>query len=198
MPAEGVLRGVGIELVDREVLLSLQQLELLRRHDQVQDALFCADRAVALEQPRQIGAHPEAHPAAMAAALVDLDHQSGSGTTRNRSVSPVSRPAAPLNHTRSSAIQASSIFAAQREISASAVSRAALSAAKSSISAALCLIATSGLGQLSKRDIHCRSPHKRWFRVPWIEPQKAPRGCRRSASERRAAAPYSRRFISAL
>ena len=32
----------------------------------------------------------EAHPAAVAAALIDLDHHSGSGTKRNRSVSPVS------------------------------------------------------------------------------------------------------------
>ena len=69
MAAERVLRGVGVELVSREVFLPLQQLELLGRHDQVQDPLFCADRAVALEQPRQIGAHPEPHAAAVAAAL---------------------------------------------------------------------------------------------------------------------------------
>ena len=69
---------------------------------------------------------------------------------------------------------------------------------KSSIICALCLIGMADLGQSSKRDIHCRSPQRMWVNVPWIEPQKAPREARRSASESRAAAPKSRRFISAL
>src|SRR5690242_3456848 len=94
MPAERVFGGIGVELVGCEVHVALQQLELLGRDDQVEDPLLRADRAVALEQPRQIGAHPEAHPAAVAAALVGFDHHSGSGTSRNRSVSPVSCPAA--------------------------------------------------------------------------------------------------------
>src|SRR5271170_3844508 len=94
MPAKCVLGGAGVELVGREVRLTLQQLELLGRDDQVQDPLFCADGAVAFEQLGQIRAHAEAHPAAMAAALIGLDHQSGSGTKRKRSVSPVSWPAA--------------------------------------------------------------------------------------------------------
>jgi hypothetical protein len=51
-----MLRCIGIELVGREVHFAVQQLELLGRHDQVQDALFCADRAVALEERRQISA----------------------------------------------------------------------------------------------------------------------------------------------
>src|SRR6516162_3742104 len=46
------------------------------------------------------------------------------------------------------------------EIPASAFSRSARNTAKSSIMPALCLIGVPGLGQASKRDIHCWSPHK--------------------------------------
>jgi hypothetical protein len=97
--------------------------------------------------------------------------------------------AAPLNQVRSSASHVSSTLLAHREVFASAFSRSALSVAKSSIMPALCLIGVVGFGQLSKRDIHCWSPHRRWVRVPWIEPQNASRDNCRSASESRAAAP---------
>src|SRR5271163_2131122 len=63
-------------------------------------------------------------------------------------------------------------------MSVSACSRSAPSTAKSSIIRALSLIGVVGFGQLSKRDIHCRSPHRMWLRVPWIEPQNAPLGIR--------------------
>ncbi len=74
MPAKGVLGRVGVELIGRELLAALQQLELRGRHDQMQDALLGADRAVAFEQIGQVGAHPKPHPAAMTTAFISLDH----------------------------------------------------------------------------------------------------------------------------
>src|SRR5271165_823056 len=60
--------------------------------------------------------------------------------TRSRSGARTSRLAAPLNQVRSSVSQASSTLAAQRQMSASALSRVACSSAKSSIMLALPLI----------------------------------------------------------
>src|SRR5215469_6776264 len=94
MPAEGVLGGIGVELVGREILLALQQLELLGRHDKVEDPLFRADRAVTLEQLSQFGAYPKPYAPAVASAFIGLGHHNGSDTRRNRSVSPVAWPAA--------------------------------------------------------------------------------------------------------
>src|SRR6266545_4355573 len=45
--AEGVLGHAGVERVGGEVIPAAEKLEALRRHDQMQDSLFGADRAVA-------------------------------------------------------------------------------------------------------------------------------------------------------
>src|SRR5262249_44791161 len=48
MRAEGVLRHAGAEGVHRERVLAAQQLESLRHHHQMENALLGADRAAAL------------------------------------------------------------------------------------------------------------------------------------------------------
>src|ERR1700730_13313893 len=96
MPAEGVLRRVGVELVGREFRLAPQQLELLRRDDQMQDALLCAHRAVAFEECRQVGSHAELHLTAMAATLIGFHHFPGSPISRYQSATR------PHRHARAS------------------------------------------------------------------------------------------------
>src|SRR4051812_14555187 len=58
------------ELVVRQRVLALQQLELRRRHEGPKRAALGADRAVALPDRGQIGGGLEAYAAAMATALV--------------------------------------------------------------------------------------------------------------------------------
>src|SRR5262245_26439611 len=72
--AEGVLRGAGVKLIGREIVLAADQLELLRRHDQMQEPLLAADRAIAIGDAVEIGGDAETHPAAMTAAFVGLCH----------------------------------------------------------------------------------------------------------------------------
>lgn len=69
--AEILLRHMRVEGVGGEVVLALLELELRRRHDQVEVGDHAADRAVAIEhaQMRRC-AHAEAHPAAMTTAPV--------------------------------------------------------------------------------------------------------------------------------
>ena len=76
MPAEGVLGDAGIEAIGGEIVLAAQQFELLGRDADMQDALLGADRAVAFPHGRvfQVDPDPKPHPAAMAAALVSLQH----------------------------------------------------------------------------------------------------------------------------
>lgn len=74
--AEGVLRRAGIEAVCRQHLLAAEQFELLRRHDEMQESLLGADRAIALGDAVEIGGDAKAHPAAMATAIVGLWHVS--------------------------------------------------------------------------------------------------------------------------
>ena len=50
---------------------TLQQFELRRFDDQVKEALFVADRAIAIAHPLQAGHDPEADAAAMATTLVN-------------------------------------------------------------------------------------------------------------------------------
>src|SRR5215471_7048414 len=76
MRAERMLRDTGLECVDGQRILALQQLEILDRHWQMQNALLGAYRAVALRQEVQIDPCPETHSAAMAAALGLLQHSS--------------------------------------------------------------------------------------------------------------------------
>src|SRR6185312_7893263 len=84
-----------------------------------------------------------------------------------------------LNQVRSPASHSSVTRAAQSEIFASAAKRNVRRSSKFSTKVALSLSFTSGLGQPSKRDIHIRSPHKRWHKVPWSEPQNTPQCLRR-------------------
>ena len=49
--AEDVLRRIGIELVSGQRFVAAQQLEILARNGEMQDALLRADRAVALGGP---------------------------------------------------------------------------------------------------------------------------------------------------
>src|SRR5262249_6678789 len=74
MPAKCVFGGIGVELIRRESLLASQQLELLGQHEDVQDALFCADRTIAFRDARQIGTDAKVDAPAVATALVTLDH----------------------------------------------------------------------------------------------------------------------------
>jgi hypothetical protein len=67
--AERVLRGTGVELVGRKIVLSADQFELCGRHDQMQKPLLVADRAVAFRDAIEFGGHAKAHPTAVAAAF---------------------------------------------------------------------------------------------------------------------------------
>src|ERR1700691_234350 len=68
-PAWPVLGGPRIELVGRELALAAQQLEMFRRHDEMQKTLLGADRAVALGDVRQVRGDANSNPPAMAAAF---------------------------------------------------------------------------------------------------------------------------------
>src|SRR5258708_30636366 len=72
VPAEHVLRGPGIELVDRQITLAAEQLELLRRHDQVQNSFFGADRAIAFGHGREIRGNAVTPTATMTPAFLYL------------------------------------------------------------------------------------------------------------------------------
>src|SRR5215471_20207380 len=74
MRAECVLGHAGAKRIGRQRVLAAQQFEILRRHGEVKDALFRADRAIALRQQVQIDAGAEAHSAAMAATLSVFKH----------------------------------------------------------------------------------------------------------------------------
>src|SRR5215472_9951040 len=76
MAAEGMLRDAGIEAIGGEIVTAAQQLELPGRDANVKDALLSADRAVAFAHGRllPVDADAEPHPAAMATALVCLQH----------------------------------------------------------------------------------------------------------------------------
>ena len=67
MEAECMLCGPRVELISRELVLPAQQLETFGRHDEMQKALFGADRAVALGDVRQVGGDTKSNPPAMAA-----------------------------------------------------------------------------------------------------------------------------------
>src|SRR5690606_16664233 len=66
--AEAVFGNSGIEPVGDELLLALQQLEILRRHDQVDETLLRADRAIARERLVLVNTDSKADFAAVAAA----------------------------------------------------------------------------------------------------------------------------------
>src|SRR6516225_6239082 len=74
MRAECVLGHAGAKGIGRQRVLAAQQFEILRSHGEVEDALFRADRAIALRQQVQIDPRAEAHSAAMAAALAVFKH----------------------------------------------------------------------------------------------------------------------------
>jgi hypothetical protein len=67
--AEAVLGDARVELVHRERVGAREQGEALRRHDQVQDALLRAHRAVAVAGLELLDLDAEAHRAAMTAAF---------------------------------------------------------------------------------------------------------------------------------
>src|ERR1051326_3322039 len=74
MLAEGVLRGLGAELIGRKLGLAAHAFELLRRHDQMQEALHAAERAVAIGHAIEARGDAKAHPAAMASAFESFFH----------------------------------------------------------------------------------------------------------------------------
>src|SRR4051812_16552780 len=78
MLAERVLRGPGVELIGRQIVLAAEKLEFLRRDDEVKKPLLPTDRAVAVGDAIQIGADAEAHAPAMTSALHCRLHHSGS------------------------------------------------------------------------------------------------------------------------
>src|SRR5579864_4252692 len=61
MAAEVMLRDPRIESIGRQIGASGEKLERLFGHDEVQEALLRADRAVALARARQIRADSVAH-----------------------------------------------------------------------------------------------------------------------------------------
>jgi hypothetical protein len=67
--AEGVLGGLCVEPVGGELFLAARQLELFRRHDEVQKTILVADRAVALGDVRQVDGGSKPTSPAVAAAF---------------------------------------------------------------------------------------------------------------------------------
>ena len=61
-----------IELVGRELAPATQQLEMFRRHDEMQKALLGADRAVALGDMRKVGGDAKSNPPAGTGARMSL------------------------------------------------------------------------------------------------------------------------------
>src|SRR5262245_66297450 len=74
MLAKRVLCGPGVELVRRQLVLAADELELLRRHDQMQKSFLGAYRAVAIGHACKIGRDAEPHPSAVASAFHGLEH----------------------------------------------------------------------------------------------------------------------------
>ena len=69
--AKQMLRDAGIEAVSGQRIRATEELEALRRHDQVQIAGEAADRAVAIQGDQRRGRpHCEANPAAMTTATM--------------------------------------------------------------------------------------------------------------------------------
>src|SRR5207248_9726285 len=77
MPAEGVLRDAGAEGIGRQRVGAAQDVEPLAQNRQMQNALLCANRAVALTDHGllQIDTDAKPHPAAVATALVSSEHR---------------------------------------------------------------------------------------------------------------------------
>src|SRR4029079_1342433 len=82
--AEMMFGDLGVELVGREIALALQQFELPARHDQMPDAFFAADRAVADRHAVEIGGDAETHAAAVASVFQYL-HRTTLTRCRRRS-----------------------------------------------------------------------------------------------------------------
>src|SRR3569623_2892600 len=70
--AERVLRDHGVEAIRRQRVVPLQQLEGVRRDDQMQEALLRAHRAVAVDGVRQVPGDAKPYPPAVTASLVRL------------------------------------------------------------------------------------------------------------------------------
>src|SRR5206468_5804023 len=77
MPAKGVFRYARAKGVGRHLVSAAQDFEALVRDGQMQDALLCADRAVAFPDHgvRQIDLDAEPHPPAMTASFICLEHR---------------------------------------------------------------------------------------------------------------------------
>jgi len=67
--AKRVLGDAGVECVGGQIVLAAHELELLRRHDQMQEAFLCAHRAIAISDAVKFRRHAKTHAAAVAAAL---------------------------------------------------------------------------------------------------------------------------------
>src|SRR5262249_5977374 len=66
--------NAGVESISCQILLAADDFELITRHDQMQEAFFVADRAIAVRDPIKIGGYAETHPPAMTSAFVGLRH----------------------------------------------------------------------------------------------------------------------------
>src|ERR1041385_5431283 len=77
MAAEGVLRHSGAEDVGRHLVGAAQDIQPLARDGQMQNALLCADRAVAFADNGlfEIDLDAEPHPPAMTPALIAFEHR---------------------------------------------------------------------------------------------------------------------------
>jgi hypothetical protein len=74
VPAEAVLCDARVEFVQAELGFTRHELEVFERYNQVEEALFGADRAIALQRSIRRDAHAKAHAAAMAGSRVPLCH----------------------------------------------------------------------------------------------------------------------------
>jgi hypothetical protein len=81
--AKSVLGDAGIESVGRQRILAAEELECIRRHDEMEKPFFAADRAIAFGHPRQIRGDAKAHAPTVATALIGL-HQLASARERGR------------------------------------------------------------------------------------------------------------------
>src|SRR5262249_25664682 len=82
--AEYMLCSAGVEPIGRQRVCARQQHEIFTRDGQVQNALLCADRTVALAEFAQIGADAKSHPPTMASAFIGFLHRLHSSSVLSR------------------------------------------------------------------------------------------------------------------
>src|SRR5262249_49454255 len=68
---EMMTSGARAELIGRKRILAREELESIRRHDQMKETLLRADGTVALGDAVELGAYAKANATAVAATLVE-------------------------------------------------------------------------------------------------------------------------------